>query len=198
MRALLAVSKVVDEVSDRIGIAVSWALLVAVAICTANALARYTLHVGSNAWLEIQWYLFAAVFLLAAAHTLRRNEHVRIDILSSRLSLRTRAWIDIAGLLLFLLPMCYIIVVFSVPYVQASFAAREMSANAGGLIIWPVKLLIPVSFLLLACQGVSELIKRIGFLMGQVDASAFERRSAVEAESAVSPPLHEQPAEVRK
>lgn len=198
MRLLLAVSKVIDEVNDRIGIGVSWALLAAVAICTVNALARYTLHVGSNAWLEIQWYLFAAVFLLAAAHTLRRNEHVRIDILSSRLSLRARAWIDIAGLLLFLLPMCYIIVAFSVPYVHASFAAGEMSVNAGGLIIWPVKLLIPVSFLLLAAQGLSELVKRIGFLMGQLDASAFERRPAAELEAAALPATPGQAVEVRK
>ena len=172
MRLLLALSRLIDALNDRIGLAISWALLAAVAICTGNAVVRYTLHMGSNAWLEIQWYLFAAVFLLAAAHTLRRNEHVRVDILAGRLSKRAQAWIDIVGFLLFLVPMCLIVLRYAVPYVMYSWQAGEMSVNAGGLIVWPVKALIPVAFLMLLCQGLSEVIKRVGFLLGMV-AGAF-------------------------
>lgn len=177
MTALLRLSAWIDALSDRIGLSVSWALLAAVVICTGNALARYVLHVGSNAWLEIQWYLFAAIFLLAAAHTLRRNEHVRIDILASRLSRRAQAWIDILGIVLFLLPMCWIILVYAVPYVRASFLGGETSANAGGLTVWPVKLLIPIGFAMLALQGLSELIKRAGFLTGHLASAVYEKPS---------------------
>lgn len=138
---------------------------------------RYSLHIGSNAWLEIQWYLFSAIFLLAASHTLRRNEHVRIDILAGKLPQRVQVAIDIVGFSIFVLPMCFIVVTYSVPYVMESFAADEISMNAGGLTVWPVKVLIPISFVMLFAQGVSEIIKRIGFLFNMVDASAFEKQS---------------------
>lgn len=177
MRLLLAISRLIDACNDRIGISVSWALLAAVLICTGNALVRYSLHIGSNAWLEIQWYLFSAIFLLAASHTLRRNEHVRIDILAGKLPQRVQVAIDIVGFSIFVLPMCFIVVTYSVPYVMESFAADEISMNAGGLTVWPVKVLIPISFVMLFAQGVSEIIKRIGFLFNMVDASAFEKQS---------------------
>ncbi len=177
MRLLLALSRSIDTLNDQIGLRISWALMVAVVICTGNALLRYTLHVGSNAWLEIQWYLFAAIFLLAASHTLRRNEHVRIDILSGRLPKRAQVWIDIVGFTIFLLPMCFIIITYSVPYVRDAFTSGEISMNAGGLTVWPVKALIPVAFVMLFAQGVSEIIKRVGFLAGMVDASAFEKQA---------------------
>jgi TRAP-type mannitol/chloroaromatic compound transport system permease small subunit len=175
MRGLLALSRLIDTINERIGLFVSWALLLAVFICTGNALVRYVLHVGSNAWLEIQWYLFSAVFLLAASYTLKRNEHVRVDIISGKLSAKVRATIDVIGFLLFVIPMCLIIIQYAIPYFAESFSKQEISMNAGGLIIWPVKLLIPVSFFALLCQAISEIIKRIAFISGVTDESPFER-----------------------
>ena len=151
---------------------VSWLVPVAVLVSAANALARYGLDLSSNAWLEIQWYLFSAVFLLGAGWTLLRNAHVRIDVLSSRASQRTRAWIDIIGGVLFLMPMAILILYFSWPMFVESYAGHEISSDAGGLVRWPVKLLIPVGFALLALQGVSEVIKRIAFLRGMDPAKA--------------------------
>jgi TRAP-type mannitol/chloroaromatic compound transport system permease small subunit len=131
-----------------------------------NAVARKLLNLSSNAFLEVQWYLFSAVFLLGAGYTLLRNEHVRIDVLSQRCSPRTRAWIDIIGTVFFLLPIGVIIFWLSWPMFLESFTRQEVSVNAGGLLRWPVKLLIPIGFLLLCLQGLSELIKRIAFLRG--------------------------------
>ncbi|HJV72842.1 MAG TPA: TRAP transporter small permease subunit [Noviherbaspirillum sp.] len=182
MSLLLSLSRFIDALNEKIGLTVSWALLVAVLICTGNALVRYILHTSSNAWLEIQWYLFSAVFLLATSYTLRRNEHVRIDVVAGRFSKRTQVWIDIFGFLLFLLPITLIILYYAVPYAWQSIQNQEVSSNAGGLIIWPAKLLIPIGFLQLALQGFSELIKRIGYLQGKVDASAFEKQAATPEE----------------
>ncbi len=176
MKRLLQLSTWVDALNERIAAAISWALLVAVLICAGNALVRYLLNASSNAWLEIQWYLFGAIFLLAASHTLRRNEHVRIDVLVGRFSMRTQVWIDILGFVLFLLPAALLVLYLAVPYALDSIASREVSSNAGGLLLWPAKLLIPVGFLLLTLQGLSELVKRIGFLCGRVDASVFEKQ----------------------
>jgi TRAP-type mannitol/chloroaromatic compound transport system permease small subunit len=176
MNALLSLSRLIDAINIKIGQAVSWLLLAAVLICSGNALVRYIFHIGSNAWLEIQWYLFGAVFLLAAAYTLRRNEHVRIDVIVGRFSQRTQAWIDALGFLLFLLPITLLVLYYAIPFASESIRNQEMSSNAGGLIVWPAKLLVPAGFLLLGLQGFSELIKRIGFLMGKVDASEFERQ----------------------
>jgi TRAP-type mannitol/chloroaromatic compound transport system permease small subunit len=176
MNALLSLSRLIDAINIKIGQAVSWLLLAAVLICSGNALVRYIFHIGSNAWLEIQWYLFGAVFLLAAAYTLRRNEHVRIDVIVGRFSKRTQAWIDALGFLLFLLPITLLVLYYAIPFAVGSIRSQEMSSNAGGLIVWPAKLLVPLGFLLLGLQGFSELIKRIGFLMGKVDASEFERQ----------------------
>ncbi|WP_136419341.1 MULTISPECIES: TRAP transporter small permease subunit [Oxalobacteraceae] len=182
MSFLLSLSRLIDTINEKIGLGVSWALLLSVLICTGNAIIRYSLNTSSNAWLEIQWYLFAAIFLLATSYTLRRNEHVRIDVIAGHLSKRTQVWIDLLGFLVFLLPMSIIILYYAVPYALLSIENQEVSSNAGGLIVWPAKLLIPVGFLQLTMQGISELIKRIGYLQGKVDASAFEKHAATPEE----------------
>lgn len=182
MKFLISLSRFIDTLNEKIGHLVSWALLAAVLICTGNALIRYTFNISSNGWLEIQWYLFSAIFLLGTSYTLRRNEHVRIDVISGRLSKRTQVWIDIFGFLFFLLPMTGLILYMALPYAMDSIRSQEMSSNAGGLIVWPAKLLIPFGFLMLSLQGVSELIKRIGFLVGMVDASEFEKHAATPEE----------------
>ncbi len=182
MDPLLSLSRLIDALNEKIGHAVSWALLAAVLICSGNATIRYIFNIGSNAWLEIQWYLFSAIFLLATSYTLRRNEHVRIDVIVGRFSKRTQVWIDALGFLLFLLPITALILYYAIPYAWDSIQNQEMSSNAGGLIVWPAKLLIPVGFFLLLLQGISELIKRIGYLMGKVDASAFEKQATTPEE----------------
>ena len=182
MSFFLSLSKSIDALNERVGLGISWALLAAVLICAGNALVRYSLNISSNAWLEIQWYLFGAIFLLASSYTLKRNEHVRIDVVVGRFSKRTQVWIDVFGFILFLLPATLLILYFAVPFAMESIRSQEMSSNAGGLIVWPAKLLIPVGFLMLSLQGISELIKRIGFLVGQVDSSAFEKQQTTPQE----------------
>ena len=182
MSFLLSLSKYIDAINEKIGLTVSWALLLAVLICSGNAIIRYAFNMSSNAWLEIQWYLFGAIFLLASSYTLRRNEHVRIDVIVGKLSKRTQVWIDLFGFLLFLLPATLLILYFAVPFAMESIRNQEVSSNAGGLIIWPAKALIPLGFLMLTMQGISELIKRAGFLMGKVEASAFEKQVATPEE----------------
>ncbi len=176
MSSLLSFSRFIDAVNEKIGLAISWALLLAVLICSGNALVRYIFNTSSNSWLEIQWYLFGAIFLLASAYTLKRNEHVRIDVVVGRFSKRTQVWIDVFGFIFFLLPATLLILYFAIPFAYESIRNQEVSSNAGGLIIWPAKTLIPVGFFLLTLQGISELIKRVGFLMGLVDASEFEKQ----------------------
>jgi TRAP-type mannitol/chloroaromatic compound transport system permease small subunit len=182
MSFLLSFSRFIDALNEKIGLAISWALLLAVLICSGNALVRYTFNTSSNAWLEIQWYLFGAIFLLASSYTLKRNEHVRIDVVVGRFSKRTQVWVDVFGFIFFLLPATILILYFAVPFAYESIRNQEVSSNAGGLIIWPAKTLIPVGFLLLSLQGLSELIKRIGYLMGLVEASAFEKQVATPEE----------------
>jgi TRAP-type mannitol/chloroaromatic compound transport system permease small subunit len=182
MSSLLSFSRFIDAINEKIGLAISWALLLAVLICSGNALVRYIFNTSSNSWLEIQWYLFGAIFLLASAYTLKRNEHVRIDVVVGRFSKRTQVWIDVFGFIFFLLPATLLILYFSIPFAYESIRNQEVSSNAGGLIVWPAKTLIPVGFFLLTLQGISELIKRIGFLMGLVDASEFEKQVATPEE----------------
>ena len=182
MSFFLSLSKLIDTVNERIGLSISWGLLAAVLICAGNALVRYLLNISSNAWLEIQWYLFGAIFLLASSYTLKRNEHVRIDVVVGRFPKRVQVWIDVFGFLLFLLPATLLILYFSIPFAFESIRSQEMSSNAGGLIVWPAKLLIPIGFLLLSLQGISELIKRIGYLLGKVDASVFDKQQATPQE----------------
>jgi TRAP-type mannitol/chloroaromatic compound transport system permease small subunit len=161
---LLKASRVIDAVNDRFGTLATWLVLFAVLISTGNAIARYALSIGSNAWLEVQWYMFAAIVFLGAPYTLKVNEHVRVDVLYSALSERARIWIDIVGCVLFLLPFCAVLLYFTWPWFVDSWRIGEMSSNAGGLIRWPVKLALPLGFALLLLQGISELIKRIAAL----------------------------------
>ncbi|MHB1670291.1 TRAP transporter small permease subunit [Thiomonas sp.] len=166
MNRLLSLSRLIDWINDKFG-KLTWGLVFAsVFISAGNAVVRKLFDYSSNAWLEIQWYLFAGVFLLGAAYTFLHNEHVRIDVLSSRLSKRGQTWIDILGIVFFLLPFCLEVVRLSLPVVGNAMASGEMSSNAGGLMRWPVFVLLPIGFTLLALQGLSELIKRAAFLMG--------------------------------
>lgn len=168
MRRLLAVSRFIDFINGHIGRAVSWLVLAAVLVSSINATVRYIFSQSSNAWLELQWYLFSAIFLLCAGYTFLRNEHVRIDIIVSRLPRRAQIWVDIIGGLFFLLPMAILIMWLSWPMFVESYVRHETSADAGGLLRWPVKILIPVGFLLLTLQGISELIKRFARLGGLI------------------------------
>ncbi len=168
MKPLLALARLIDALTERVGRLVIWLVLAATLISAGNALVRYTLGESSNAWLEIQWYLFGAMFLLAAGYTLKHNGHVRIDILYNRLGPRGQAWIDLVGGLLFLLPMAVLLTWLSWPMAHEAWVTREMSPDAGGLLRWPVKLLLPVGFALLALQGVAEVIKRIAVLSGHL------------------------------
>ncbi|MFP5418884.1 MAG: TRAP transporter small permease subunit [Gammaproteobacteria bacterium] len=166
MKSLLAVARLIDALTERVGRLTIWLVLVATLISAGNALARYTLGESSNAWLEIQWYLFGAMFLLAAGYTLKHNGHVRIDIFYTRFGPRGQAWIDLAGGLLFLLPMAGLLAWLAWPMFADAWATHEISPDAGGLVRWPVKLLLPLGFVLLALQGIAEAIKRIGVLSG--------------------------------
>lgn len=168
MTLLLKLSQLIDAISTRIGKATFWLVLVMTLISAGNATMRFTVNDSSNGLLEIQWYLFAAVFLLCSPYALQKNEHVRIDVLSSRFGPRGLAVIDIIGTVFFLLPMVVLVLWLSIPLVAESYRIGEMSANAGGLIRWPVKILLPIGFAFLALQGVSELIKRIAFLTGRI------------------------------
>jgi TRAP-type mannitol/chloroaromatic compound transport system permease small subunit len=166
---LLKLSQLIDWLTERVGKGAFWLVLIMTLISAGNAVVRFIFNYSSNGLLEIQWYLFAAVFLLCSPYTLQKNEHVRIDVLSGKLSPRGLAVIDIIGTLFFLLPMVIVVLWLSLPLVAESYKINEMSANAGGLIRWPVKLLLPIGFTLLALQGISELIKRIAFLAGMID-----------------------------
>ena len=168
MKGLLALSGAIDFVNERIGRLVYWCVLIMVLVSAANASSRYALNIASNAWLELQWYLFAVVFLLCSGYTLLHNEHIRIDVVSSHLSRRTQVWIDVFGFVLFLLPMSLFITWLSWPIFMNAWTSGEISGSAGGLIRWPVRLLVPVGFFLLSAQGISELIKRIAFLQGLI------------------------------
>ncbi|MCR6632215.1 MAG: TRAP transporter small permease subunit [Magnetospirillum sp.] len=166
MSQLLRLSGAIDRLNTVVGRAVTWLVLVMTLISSGNAVIRYAFNASSNAWLEIQWYLFSAVFLLCAGYTLLNNEHIRIDIIAGRFSRRTQTWIEVIGGVFFLLPMASLILWLSWPIFVGSLQSGEMSSDAGGLIRWPAKLLIPVGFALLTLQGLSETIKRIAFLLG--------------------------------
>ncbi len=166
LAGLMKVSAGIDAINDRIGRSAYWLILVAVLVSAGNAAIRYLVGDSSNAWLELQWYLFSAVFLLCAGYTLLHHQHVKIDIVYLRLSRRTQLWIDIGGTVLFLLPMAFIVMWLSWPVFVDAFKSGEVSGNTGGLTLWWARLLVPVGFLLLLLQGISELIKRIAILCG--------------------------------
>jgi TRAP-type mannitol/chloroaromatic compound transport system permease small subunit len=181
LNALLALSRAIDALTERIGRFVYWLILVVVLISAANATVRKLFNYSSNAYLEIQWYLFSLIFLVGAGYTLMRNEHVRIDIVTGRLSARAQNWIDVIGIVFFLFPMAIIIGWLSWPLFMDAFVRHEVSTNAGGLIIWPARLMVPVGFALLFVQGISELIKRVAFLAGRAP-NPLEKHHAKSAE----------------
>ena len=168
MQLLLRLSRLIDAFNERVGRAAAWFGLLAVIVCTISASLRYTINVGSNAWLELQWYFNSVMFMLIAAWALKRNDHVRIDVIASRLSHRAQAWIDIFGALFMLMPTVLIIAWYSWPSLVNSYEISEYSSDPGGLIRWPVRLLIPICFGMLALQGISEVIKRVAFLKGLI------------------------------
>ncbi|HEX5675978.1 MAG TPA: TRAP transporter small permease subunit [Azonexus sp.] len=187
MTLLLKLSQLIDWLTERVGKGAFWLVLIMTLISAGNAVVRFIFNYSSNGLLEIQWYLFAAIFLLCSPYTLQKNEHVRIDVISSRFSPRGLAVIDIIGTLFFLLPMVVVVLWLSLPLVAESYKINEYSANAGGLIRWPVKILLPIGFALLALQGISELIKRIAFLAGLIsDPNAKEHAPTPEEELAAA------------
>ena len=184
MTALLRLSRVIDSFNERIGKVAAWAIVVAILVSAINAIIRRIFGVSSNAWLELQWYLFGAVFMLCAAWTLKVNEHIRIDIISARLSQRGRNIVEFIGHFFFLLPFALLMTVLSVPFFMTSFRSGEVSSSAGGLVIWPAKALILIGFALLLLQWVSEVIKRIAIARGLMpDTSTAGHQAAAEAEA---------------
>jgi TRAP-type mannitol/chloroaromatic compound transport system permease small subunit len=185
VKLLLRLSRLIDWINERVGRVVMWLVLFAVLISAGNAIVRKVFNTSSNAMLEIQWYLFAALFMLAAGYTFLRNEHVRIDLVNARLSPRAQNVVDVFGILFFLLPMACLILWLSWPIVMLSLSSGEMSQNAGGLIRWPVKMTLPVGLALLVLQAVSELIKRIAFLTGH-GPNPLEKKAEVVSEELVA------------
>jgi TRAP-type mannitol/chloroaromatic compound transport system permease small subunit len=195
--SLLRLAHLIDRINAWVGKSIVWLILVAVLISAVNAIVRKAFNISSNAFLELQWYLFSAVFLLGAAYTLQRNEHVRIDVIAGRFSKRTQTWIDIVGTLLFLLPMTLMVLWLSWPVFVTSFETKDMSNSAGGLILWPARLLVPVGFALLSLQGISELVKRLGFLAG-VAPDPTEKHGEKTAEEELAEAIRRAAEEKRK
>lgn len=169
MGGLLALARGVDRLNEFIGKWIAWLILVSILISAGNAVIRKAFNTSSNAWLELQWYLFGAAFLLAAAYTLKQNEHIRIDIVYGMFSRRVQHWIDLFGHVFFLMPFVVLMIVYFVPYVSLSFRSGEVSSSAGGLIIWPAKAMLLIGFILLGLQGISEIIKKIAIMRGDME-----------------------------
>lgn len=169
MAGLLSLSRLIDSINEFIGKSVGWLILVSIFISAINAVIRKVFNMSSNAWLEAQWYLYGAAFLLAAAYTLKQNEHIRIDIIYGLFSRRVQHWIDLLGHLFFLMPFVLLMIYYFVPYFLLSYRTGEVSTNAGGLIIWPAKLMLLIGFILLGFQGVSEIIKKIAIMRGDME-----------------------------
>ena len=176
MKACLAFSRAIDAMNERIGFVAEWLTLLSCLISAGNAFSRYAFGLSSNAWLEIQWYMFAAVVMLGASYTLKKNEHVRVDIVYTNVSTRKQIGIDIFGFILFMLPATVIMAYLSWPVFHNSWAQNEVSANAGGLLRWPVKIFLPIGFALLTLQGISELIKRVAMVTGDMKADLHYER----------------------
>lgn len=169
MAGLLALSRAIDRLNEFIGKWVAWLILLSILISAGNAVIRKAFNISSNAWLELQWYLFGAAFLLAAAYTLKQNEHIRIDVVYGAFSRRVQHWIDLLGHIFFLMPFVLLMIYYFIPYVMLSFRSGEMSSSAGGLIIWPAKALLLVGFAQLGIQGISEIIKKIAIMRGLME-----------------------------
>lgn len=169
MAGLLALSRAIDRLNEIIGKWVAWLILLSILISAGNAVIRKAFNVSSNAWLELQWYLFGAAFLLAAAYTLKQNEHIRIDIVYGMFSRRVQHWIDLFGHIFFLMPFVLLMIYYFVPYASLSFRSGEMSSSAGGLILWPAKALLLIGFVQLGIQGISEIIKKIAVMRGDME-----------------------------
>ncbi|SFA46253.1 TRAP-type mannitol/chloroaromatic compound transport system, small permease component [Paracoccus halophilus] len=183
MGALLGLARGIDRVNSFIGRNVSWLILVAVLVSATNAVIRKAFNTSSNAWLELQWYLYGAAFLGAAAYTLLENEHIRIDIIYGIWGRRRQHWIDLIGHVFFLMPFVTLMIYFLYPWVMRSFASGEVSTNSGGLILWPAKLLLLIGFILLFLQGISEIIKKIAVMAGMIeDPSPFVSHHAAAAQ----------------
>jgi TRAP-type mannitol/chloroaromatic compound transport system permease small subunit len=169
VKVLLDASRFIDWFNEKFSVVANWLVLLSCLISAGNAFSRYLFSISSNGWLEIQWYMFAGMVLLGAPYTLKMNEHVRVDLIYGMVSERTRIWIDIIGGFLFLLPICIILTYFTWPWFVESLKINEVSTNAGGLIRWPVKLMMPVGFAMMAAQGISEIIKRVAALEHVID-----------------------------
>jgi TRAP-type mannitol/chloroaromatic compound transport system permease small subunit len=176
MQSLLGFSRAMDAISQGAGRLAEWCVLAACAVSAGNALMRYGFSLSSNAWLEAQWYLFAAIVMLGAAHTLRRNGHVRVDLVYAIVSERTRLWIDVFGIIFFLLPGMILLAWMTWPFFLDAWMRSEVSPNAGGLLRWPMKLLMPLGFALVSLQGLAELVKRIAALQGlSAEVATYEK-----------------------
>lgn len=176
MRPFLAVSAVIDQVNEKIGYVCNILILLACLVSAVNAMIRYAFSMSSNGWLELQWYMFAIIVMFGASYTFRRNEHVRVELLYLYLSERGQLWLDMICTLLFLIPTCLLLAYLSWPFFMQAYSVNEYSPNAGGLIRWPIKFVIPAGFVMLALQGISEVIKRAAALQGEVTIDAkYER-----------------------
>jgi TRAP-type mannitol/chloroaromatic compound transport system permease small subunit len=176
MRPLLALSTAIDQLNEKIGYICNWLVLAACVVSAANAMIRYAFGYSSNGWLELQWYMFAVMVMFGASYTFKRNEHVRVEIIYLMLSERGQLWLDLIGTLFFLIPSCLLLAYLSWPFFYQAYAVGELSSNAGGLVRWPIKFVVPAGLVLLALQGVSEVIKRIAALQNLVTIDAkYER-----------------------
>lgn len=176
MRLLLALSTAIDRLNEKVGYACNILVLLAVLVSAGNAMIRYAFGYSSNSWLELQWYMFAILVMFGASYTFKRNEHVRVEIFYLLLSERGKLWLDLIGTLFLLIPACLLLSYLSWPFFMQSYAVNEMSGNAGGLVRWPIKLVVPLGFVMLALQGVSEVIKRVAALLGMVTIDATYER----------------------
>ena len=176
MTRWLALSRWIDALNEKLGWVADWLVLLSCLISAANAFSRYAFSISSNAWLEIQWYMFGALVLLGASYTLKKNEHVRVDIVYSNISTRRQIWVDIIGGVLFMLPATIILAYLSWPVFYNSWEIGEVSTNAGGLVRWPIKIFLPIGFALLSLQGASEIIKRVAILKGHMKADLHYER----------------------
>lgn len=176
MGVLLKFSGLIDWVNEKLASLANICVLASCLVSAINAMIRYAFDMSSNAWLELQWYMFAVVVMLGASYTLKKNEHVRVDVIYMSLSERKRLWVDLIGTVLFLMPACILLGWLAWPFFMQSWSQNEMSSNAGGLLRWPVKFILPLGFALLAFQGISEIIKRVAALQGKIQLdSKYER-----------------------